>query len=507
MLNCIKEKTSYKKPILCLKDVVKVECKTDAPAMGNEILTVSPFVTPCEVDLFSGGLTYKSKIILTVCYIGANGVDSVECATEFTSSINNEKIAPSMRVLPKITVLKTDLPDFTGDTSASVTVNCEFIFYADEEINYIKSGDDLILQKDLISTTRLTDLQTSEVIVDEDFTLNYPVSKVVLHKEKIYPVKVSSGIDCIIIEGEAVIFTYLLQNGENSDIIKEMRVLPFKVEVGIEGVMPKTITTANLELKSAKYDVVVDEETSKTSINVTLNLRVLGYIFTDELTELPLDAFCLKKEIALTKTDAVFTRLASDKTYTLKFNERVNLSPEPEPGARILFTLAEDFTVTDYAFNDGVLSVDGAITAKTVIKDADGIIKTVNYKFLIELSQKIDDVVDNFEIFDYTSLLTDINARFITLSEAECYGTVKLVVRFKTDTTVKYLSDVATVSDKKINDSAISVYIALNNESLWGLAKRLNIAPSAVVELNPELEFPLTGDERIIIFRQMNKEY
>ncbi|MBO5067994.1 MAG: hypothetical protein J6C62_06295, partial [Clostridia bacterium] len=258
---------------------------------------------------------------------------------------------------------------------------------------------------------------------------------------------------------------------------------------------------------SAKYDVVVDEETSKTSINVTLNLRVLGYIFTDELTELPLDAFCLKKEIALTKTDAVFTRLASDKTYTLKFNERVNLSPEPEPGARILFTLAEDFTVTDYAFNDGVLSVDGAITAKTVIKDADGIIKTVNYKFLIELSQKIDDVVDNFEIFDYTSLLTDINARFITLSEAECYGTVKLVVRFKTDTTVKYLSDVATVSDKKINDSAISVYIALNNESLWGLAKRLNIAPSAVVELNPELEFPLTGDERIIIFRQMNKEY
>ena len=59
-----------------------------------------------------------------------------------------------------------------------------------------------------------------------------------------------------------------------------------------------------------------------------------------------------------------------------------------------------------------------------------------------------------------------------------------------------------TAGLKKVNDSAVSVYIPLDGEGLFALAKRLNVCPETLVATNPDLQFPLTGKERIVIFRQ-----
>ena len=506
-MNYLKEKLTYKKPVLTLTDTVKVECKADAPEKGDEILTVYPFVSPLETVTVDGQVNYKSKIILTVVYMTHNGVKSIECATEFSSSVKDEKITPSTYVRTNATVLKTELPDFTGNISASITIKCDFEFFAQNELSYISGGDGIILKKDLVNAFYLKDVNNSEVYVDEDFTLNYPVKNVLLHDEKIYPVGVCAGVDCIIVDGEAVISTYLLQKEENSDIIKEVRTLPFKIEVPLDGMMPKTNCNTTLQLKSAKYDVVVDEETNKTTVNIGLTLSATTFVFSEQSLELPYDAFSVEKELTIKNGEKHLEKLSNTKNLTIKFNERVTLSPELEPGARILFTLPEEFNITDYNLDNDILTIDAVILAKTVVKDFDGIIKTIPYKFLVELSQKLDNIDSDERLLSVDGCLTDINARLVTLSEAECYGNVKVFVKFKSENTLCYLEDVVVVSDKQQKTNAISVYIAVKGETLWDLAKRLNIPPDDVINLNPELEFPLNGDERIIIFRQMNKEY
>jgi hypothetical protein len=57
------------------------------------------------------------------------------------------------------------------------------------------------------------------------------------------------------------------------------------------------------------------------------------------------------------------------------------------------------------------------------------------------------------------------------------------------------------------NDNAFSVYIPYKGEDLWSISKRIGISPDEVVACNPELDFPLTGDERILVYRQKTKEY
>ena len=68
--------------------------------------------------------------------------------------------------------------------------------------------------------------------------------------------------------------------------------------------------------------------------------------------------------------------------------------------------------------------------------------------------------------------------------------------------TLKYVKDVKITGEKVLCDSAISVYIAHENEGLFPLAKRLNVSPEQLVLLNPDLEFPLSGKERIVVYRR-----
>jgi chorismate mutase len=67
----------------------------------------------------------------------------------------------------------------------------------------------------------------------------------------------------------------------------------------------------------------------------------------------------------------------------------------------------------------------------------------------------------------------------------------------------KRLEIVKEVGEKKKQTSAISVYIANCGEELWDLSKRLSVSPEVLSANNKDLEFPLSGKERIVIYRQL----
>ena len=72
----------------------------------------------------------------------------------------------------------------------------------------------------------------------------------------------------------------------------------------------------------------------------------------------------------------------------------------------------------------------------------------------------------------------------------------------KTRYSAEIISAAEAGAEKAIQAAAISVYIPLAGEGLWELAKRLNVCPEKLVETNSELQFPLTGKERIVVYRQ-----
>ena len=72
---------------------------------------------------------------------------------------------------------------------------------------------------------------------------------------------------------------------------------------------------------------------------------------------------------------------------------------------------------------------------------------------------------------------------------------------YKTQT-VNYVKEITACGEKKLEDWAISVVIPFKGEDLWSLSKRLNQSPEEITMANKDLTFPLSGEERIVIYRQ-----
>ena len=58
---------------------------------------------------------------------------------------------------------------------------------------------------------------------------------------------------------------------------------------------------------------------------------------------------------------------------------------------------------------------------------------------------------------------------------------------------------------RELPSSAISIHIAKSGETLWDVAKALGSTPELVMLQNPDITLPLSGGERVIVYRHLTK--
>jgi hypothetical protein len=133
----------------------------------------------------------------------------------------------------------------------------------------------------------------------------------------------------------------------------------------------------------------------------------------------------------------------------------------------------------------------------TVEDSAEGLIKYENGVLLSFFAMNNYLINEPIEI----RLYCENGTAKLSYTEAEIGADLILFVKSVKKGKIKYLKELVLTSEKTAVNSAISVYIAKKDEDLWSLSKRLNVTPEELSVTNPELSFPLTGKERIIIFR------
>ena len=106
------------------------------------------------------------------------------------------------------------------------------------------------------------------------------------------------------------------------------------------------------------------------------------------------------------------------------------------------------------------------------------------------------------EEYDISVSATRAVMRDVSLIEADIEAELVFTVYPRKRRKITCISAAKATGEKAETDAAISVYIPTKGEELWSLAKRLNVAPDNLVATNKELEFPLSGEERIVVYRQ-----
>lgn len=503
MIQPVFEKINFFKNLGKFKEQLKVEIKTEIPSdQVSSILFVWAIANTQDYTVCDGKLNYSGKTAFNFGFLGQDKtVQKHECFTDFSGSIMDKSIVDSCKAETLVVVEKTEA-DLSG---AFVTLIAHLTLTAElldcENVNALVDGEGIIISKSEQEVMKGMGVKKVSYPVEEEFELNYLVKEVLFHRASAVITSAQSGVGSIIVDGQVLLSLVLLQNNDKNDIIKEDRVFPFRMEIECEEAMPNMLAVAFVKERSHKTDVSVDASQNKSTVSISVNLWFEGEAYSVQTLPLATDAFSLKNEVQLERCGAPIKTVCETRSHSTTVKGQSEVAELPV-GATVVAVSGEKITTVSEECLDGKIKVIGLISAIALLKDGD---KVFSRKLEVPFDQTFDGGYDCDMHQTVHARVGSVNARILSLSQMELEGQVYFTVYPCKKGAISVIKSVQELQEKQLNINAITVYIPEQGEQLWSLAKRLNVCPETLIATNKDLQFPLTGEERIVVYRGGNQ--
>ncbi len=491
------EKITAKEKVGDAISQVKIECKTDVPAeIVERVLNDNVCASVAVTGVTGGRAEFLGRATFFICYATQEGIKKCECGAEIKDGLVSDLIAEGdlVNIFWEADKVETDLSGLKMTVSAYLTVRGEIFRKA--EYSALTGGDGVYCNIESVQTVKSYGTVSSGYSAEEEFELNFPVAEVLSHRAEVCLTQVQCGVGTVICDGEIYLSEILLQSGDKNDIIRENRVIPFRAEAECEDAMPQLSATCRAFVKSLKTDVSVDEEKSVSTLTAQVLIGLTGEAYAVSEEAVATDAFETENELTLEKSRVTFTAESAPTSVVGKISGRAAV--DDIGSGRIVTAMSEKTDVTSVTPKDNGVSVTGAFSVNVLFVGEDG--KTFTRKAEIPFETFVACGTDGAVLM--TATPKSVKVKLVTFTEIECEAETVFTAYKTIAFGAQFISGVEAGEVKPVTDAAVSVYIPRAGEGLWELAKRLNVCPESLVSTNPDLQFPLTGKERIAVYRQ-----
>ncbi len=482
-------------------DRIEVDCKTELPvSIIGKIINVSSSTAVRETESKNGCIKYSGNTNFFICYEDIEGnLKKAECGGEFNGEIKADYINEGSHAQLIVLSEKTEADNSGIKLALSSKVSVCATIYGDRAFSALAGGESVVTDTKSLPIFKILNKKQGTYPVEEEFELHCAIDEVLCQNAKAHVTAVQCGVGCVIIDGEVNFTAILLQSGEKNDIIRENRKIPFRAEIECEEAMPTCYATASVCKKSFKTDITVDDESSKSAINLSVLLDFSCEVFTEEEISVVCDAFSTAENLKIEREKFTCYKNLEQRCCTARVSGRVKI-PEELEGANLIAVCGESAETVSFERCDEGTKVIGTVEVFALFRNAEN--KVVSERFESSFESLLECVFPEETEIEIFALVENANLQLITMSEGEIQADLVFTVYPKERCTVEYISGVESLGERAKNTSAISVYIPLEGEELWSLAKRLGVSPDELLQTNSDLQFPLCGEERIVIYRQ-----
>lgn len=476
---------------------IKAECKTDVPASSVErVLNNNATSFAVLSEVVDGRAEFTCRSTFFTCFTCADGIQKCECGAEVKDSLLSEQIAEGDEIKLSWTIEKTevDLSGVKATVSAHITVKGEI--FRKKEYSALTGGENVFCDLKPVKVIKSYGTVSSSYVAEEEFDLSYSVAEVLSHGAEVCITSASCGVGTVICDGEIYLTEILLQSGDKKDIIRENKIIPFRAEAECEDAMPQILATCRAFIKSVKTDVSVDDEKNLSTVSVSVSVGFTGEAYAVAEETFAADAFNSQNELNLVKSRATFCTEGAPACSFARISGRAAV--EDLGSARVICAAGEKIEIISAEKKDNSICVIGALTVNGLFCAEDGTVFTRKSEIPFE-SFIPCETEGGIRV---SATVKSATVKLITFTETECEAEVVFAVYPIETFSAEVVSGVEEGEIKSITDAAVSVYIPIAGEGLWELAKRLNVCPESLVSTNQGLQFPLTGKERIVVYRQ-----
>jgi hypothetical protein len=212
--------------------------------------------------------------------------------------------------------------------------------------------------------------------------------------------------------------------------------------------------------------------------------------------DVAVDAFSINKNLRLTMGEESGNSVADVKIYSERISGLAASKGKLDYTCQLK---AAALPEAEFSYIKESGAVEGSVSAQLIYEQDEQIKSTqINLPFAILLN----GAVAEGQSVEVSLAVGGVNVRQRAEGEIEAEAVVKIVATISGGNYCNYLKEIEEDGDVQQNDSALSVYIPAKGDGLWDIAKKLKSAPADVLACNPQLSYPLSGKERILIYRQ-----
>lgn len=472
-----------------------VECRL-ADWSANRVLAVQPTVVFGGAEVASGEVRYSGRLFFSVVAATAEGsLVAAERGAEFSHRAECPEAAPAFTADVQLRVEKTELRADGHALVLSAIVTAEISLFMPAQLHRLTGGEGVVCRPASLRVQRISRC-AGTVSVEEEFDTDY-VGDVLLHSEQIMLTRVACSAGCLEVSGELNIG--VLSRREEGDPVSYERIVPFSAEIPCDEASAGLPCEARACVLSANLSASCDEEKGRCRILARIEAEVRGAVYRREELACADDAF-LPGMRAAVETSRLETE---EPTCSFTANERV--CGTAALGGQIDFSCTLQAAAlcsvqAAASVSDGEITAEGVLSAVLLCREGElerGIPVSLPFSFPVRC-----DRARAGDVASVSALCCGVSVRQKKEGEAEVEGTVRLFVTLSARESAPYVSAVEAGEPLPAPAGAVSIWFPAAGDTLWDTAKKLGCSPEEVQASEPGLSYPLTGAERIVVYRR-----
>ena len=467
---------------------VKVNSSDDI----EKILNVTTKTIFSSAEIANGLLMVSGKCVVRVLYLNNEGkVCSADNISEF---IQKQKFDESLKDLIIKDDSKVENYNFSGnEVVCAVAIEPIVIGEYKYQVPCYENDENIVTETNSVKYKKLVCVSEDTFNVAEEFDISDGAVQILAENTNVLLEEISCTVDKVVAEGK-IVAEIVVKN--ETDIFTINREFEFKQEIAAEGVVPSMISYCNLDLKNVSFETEIKNE--KPVIISNFEVYAKCFVYEEVEQEIITDLFSLKNDLDIVYD---YVEAQSYSGYT-SLNDTIlsqtNIS-EIVDFDDIIGVYNPISKIINVEENQDKYIVTNLISAFALYKDSKGISK-------LEIKQEC-----KYEIFKQEGLL--LRDIFATLSinsfkvkagkELEVVFAVVYSVVYSNSISSKFVKSYEEKTQKNLDDFGVKVYITKKGQTLFEVAKILNIKPE-VIETQNVIEGCFDDGQKIYVYSPIN---
>lgn len=280
--------------------------------------------------------------------------------------------------------------------------------------------------------------------------------------------------------------------------------LDFGWEVAFDGAKEEDHVDSALSIifRDTKVSSVSSDDGVSVSIDVPIEFS--GYVFEAKTEKVVDDVYLESNYLSVTSENAqTMTGLKS-----IEFKDGISGSAEIDANAPfiddVLSVSTNNIVLARSYVADGRLMVEGVANATVVYYTKETASAT---SVEIEMPFAVDEKIEANEVGVVSLCLADINAKSRRGKEIEVSGELFVYADAYTLGDEMIISDITLGEEKPLDDCSLYIYIVKPNDTLWSIAKEMNVSTDLILSQNPDVSETLEVGDKLVIYRPRVMEF